>query len=290
MDLDLLRAFAVFARLRNFTLAARALHCSQPALHGQVRRLQEHLGVPLYRRRGRHLELTAEGVRVAGFAHEMEDRARRFVAELRGEEGTPSVALCAGEGAFAHLLGDGLRAFLARGTALLQLLTRDRDGALEAVRSGEAGLGVAPLDQAPSDLHSEVLAVVPQVLAVPEGHALAGAGPVSVRALAHQRLVVPHAGRPQREALERALSGVPWQPAVEAHGWDLMLRFVALGVGVAVVNGFCAAPSGVCLRPVRELAPLRYRLFWRRTDHAVPGLVALAEDLRRATTRWRQGE
>lgn len=55
---DALRAFAVFARHRNFTSAAAELLISQPSLHVKINKLARTLGVPLYRRQGRGLVLT----------------------------------------------------------------------------------------------------------------------------------------------------------------------------------------------------------------------------------------
>ncbi|NOU34589.1 MAG: LysR family transcriptional regulator, partial [Polyangiaceae bacterium] len=118
---DWLATFAVFAEHLNFTHAARALALSQPAVHVQISRLAEELGVPLYVRRGRALELTAEGVELLAFTREAREHAARFAARFdarnRGEE---SVALASGEGAYLYLLGDALRAFGRRSKARLR--------------------------------------------------------------------------------------------------------------------------------------------------------------------------
>ena len=47
-----LQAFITFAEHANFTHAAKAMHLSQPALHLQIQRLSEAVGVPLYTRQG----------------------------------------------------------------------------------------------------------------------------------------------------------------------------------------------------------------------------------------------
>jgi DNA-binding transcriptional LysR family regulator len=67
MNEEWLRSFVAFAERMSFTAAARALHISQPALHVQVRKLSESLGVVLYHREGRVLVLTSEGERVLAF-------------------------------------------------------------------------------------------------------------------------------------------------------------------------------------------------------------------------------
>jgi DNA-binding transcriptional LysR family regulator len=212
LDLDLLRTFAVFAAQLNFTRAAAQLHLSQPAVHAHVGRLAESLGVTLYRREGRGLALTAEGRRVAAFARETGERAEAFVAQLRGDEAPRPVCLCAGAGSYVHLLGEALRGWSLAGGAPTRLLTRDRDGTIEALRAGEAHLGVAPMEARPPELSMEVLGVIPQVLAVPSTHALAARRAVRLRDLDGVRLVAPSPDRPHRQALDAALAaaGARW--------------------------------------------------------------------------------
>ena len=61
MSYEQLFAFAVFAEHLSFTHAAKRLGLSQPALHVQVKKLSESVGVPLYTKRGKALVLTAAG-------------------------------------------------------------------------------------------------------------------------------------------------------------------------------------------------------------------------------------
>ena len=56
-----LRPFEAAARHENFTLAAEELFVTQAAVSKQIRLLEEHLGVALFIRNGRNLELTAAG-------------------------------------------------------------------------------------------------------------------------------------------------------------------------------------------------------------------------------------
>ena len=58
--LNALRAFEAAARHLSFKNAARELHVTPGAVSHQVKQLEEHLGVPLFRRLTRALELTAE--------------------------------------------------------------------------------------------------------------------------------------------------------------------------------------------------------------------------------------
>jgi len=288
LKLEWLEAFVAFAEHESFTAAARVLHLSQPALHVQVKKLSEALGVTLYRRKGQRLVLTADGKRVAAFGREVRDRTRELAGELRAGGRAEPVALCAGEGAYLYLLGEGIRRFLADGGAPLKLLTRDREGTLEAVRGGEAQVGVASLDAVPDDLEARPLTDVGQVLVVPEGHPLAQARRVRLADLAGARLVVPGADRPHRVVLARALleAGVPWEVAVEANGWELMLRFVELGVGLAVVNACCRIPRGLTARPLAELPRQRYHVLRRSGAQAEGAAARLASTLLAAGAAW----
>lgn len=81
MDLKSLNAFVVIAETGSISLAAGRLNIVQPALSRQIARLEGDLGVTLFRRHGRGVELTADGQRIL-------DHARvvlRDLAALRDE-------------------------------------------------------------------------------------------------------------------------------------------------------------------------------------------------------------
>jgi DNA-binding transcriptional LysR family regulator len=291
MDLDLLPAFVAFADALNFTRAAKVLHLTQPAVHMQVRKLEESVGVPLYRRVGRRIELTPAGEELARFGRETAERSATFLDGLRGRAATLPAVLAAGEGAFLYLLGPALRAYLGGKNSPLRLLTRDRDGTVEAVRTGVAHLGVAVVDSVPEGIEREPLTSVEMVLVMPRRHPLAARRLIRLRDLEGVRLVAPGAGSPHRVMLEQALGRVevPWSVSVEATGWELMTHFVELGLGLAVVNACCRLPSTLTARPVPELSSVQYTVLWRRGSVDHPGAHALLEAVRRCKSDWRAG-
>jgi DNA-binding transcriptional LysR family regulator len=283
-----LESFIAFAERLNFTHAAQALHLSQPALFVQISKLSEALGVALYERRGRQLTLTDAGVALLAFARDAQRRSSEFVTTLRSGVHQPSVTLAAGTGAFLYLLGPGIRDFMRASSARLRLLHRDRAGTVESLRRGEAQLGVAAFDAVPDDLAAQLLTRVPQLLVMPKRHRLARKGAVKLADLNGEALIVPPVGSPQRATLAQALDSaeVQWRVAVEATGWELVLRFAELDVGLAVVNGFCRIPRGLVTRPLSELPRVAYYLVERR---ASPPSDAIAE-LRRALHSSLRGE
>jgi len=262
VDSDRLRSFVVFAEHENFTRAARVLGLTQPALHAQVQKLAEQVGAPLYRRVGRGLELTDAGRRVVRLGRDWLAQSAELKDEIAGRQSARAVTLAAGEGAYLYLLGGAIRRFLRQASVPLRLITTNREQTVQAVESGVADLGVAAFDRVPTSVSARSIADVSQVLVVPREHRLAPRARVRLGDLEGERLIVAPEGRPHRIELERALSAarVAWEPAVEAGGWELMLHFAKLGLGLAVVNGFCRIPAGLVARPLRELAPVRYSL------------------------------
>jgi LysR family glycine cleavage system transcriptional activator len=78
-----LRAFEAAARSLSFTRAARELHVTPAAISHQIRGLERFLGVVLFQRTGRRLELTRDGQLAAEHFKEAFDRIARGVQALR---------------------------------------------------------------------------------------------------------------------------------------------------------------------------------------------------------------
>jgi LysR family glycine cleavage system transcriptional activator len=82
--LDTLRVFEAAARHANFTKAANELCVTQPAISLRVQALEAELGVILFRRLSRRLELTADGERLALGVRDALERIACAIGELDG--------------------------------------------------------------------------------------------------------------------------------------------------------------------------------------------------------------
>ena len=80
-----LRAFEAAARSLSFTRAARELHVTPAAISHQIRGLEHFLGVTLFQRAGRRLELTRDGQVAADHFSDAFERIARGVRALRPE-------------------------------------------------------------------------------------------------------------------------------------------------------------------------------------------------------------
>jgi LysR family transcriptional regulator, glycine cleavage system transcriptional activator len=82
--LHALRTFEAAARHGNFTRAAAELHITHGAISHQMKTLEHELGVALFHRRGRGVQLTEPGRELAATVRDALDRIERGVAALRG--------------------------------------------------------------------------------------------------------------------------------------------------------------------------------------------------------------
>lgn len=281
MNHDALDSFVVFAKHLNFTTAARELHLSQPAFHTKIRKLGEELGVTLYLKQGRNLVLTRDGEQVAVFGREMQRQTVDFTARLSGSAPAP-ITLAAGRGAYLYLLGDAIRRHLRRFQDL-KILTMPGPETVQAVEAGIAQLGVVARAPEDREFRVDLIRQVGQKVVVQKSHRLASRKSITPVDLNGEALIVPPRQRPHRTQLETVLAsaGVSWNVAVEAEGWDLMVHFVRMGIGAAVVNDFVPVPRTLRGIPVQGFPEIPYHVI-RKPAHTSEPADFLATAIRKS--------
>jgi len=84
LDMDALRTFLATQQLGSLNRAAERIGRSQSAVSQQMRKLEEQVGMPLFRRLGRGLALTESGELVLSYAHRILDLNDEVVRAVRG--------------------------------------------------------------------------------------------------------------------------------------------------------------------------------------------------------------
>lgn len=285
-----MRYFVALAERLHFGRAAEALHISQPPLSRAIRALEGRLGVPLFLRSHRRVELTPEGARLLEEARRIQAQLERVCTELRGmaagERGRLRIGFVslADYGVLPGLLKDfkGTRPGVA--LALREMLSPEQSAALAA---GELdfGLLLPPVPEAPA-LEHIVVQRERFVAALPARHRLARrAAKLAVRELEGEPLVmVPRDIAPGLYDIVAGLvqrAGLSLDVAQEAIQMQTVVSLVSSGLGAAIVPASVAnlGRRGVAYREIADPHPrLDVWLAWRRgaLGPAAQEFVALA--------------
>src|SRR5208282_3660342 len=90
MELSQLRAFVAIAKFGQLTRAAEKLHLSQPALSGQIKALEEALGLSLFERTSSGMSLTAGGRTLLGEAERILGSIQQLKQAAQHLQGRPA--------------------------------------------------------------------------------------------------------------------------------------------------------------------------------------------------------
>jgi DNA-binding transcriptional LysR family regulator len=283
-----LRYFIAVAEYLHFGRAAAALHISQPPLSRAIRALEDRVGVALFTRSRRRVELTPEGLRFLGAARRVADQLGRAVSELRGMASGEHGRLRIGFVSLADygVLPGLLKAYKAArpgvALALREMLSPEQASALAA---GELDFGLLlPPVRGASGLDHVVVQRERFVAALPSRHRLAsGRGRLAMSALAGESFVmVPREIAPGLYDIVTGLAtraGFSLNVAQEAIQMQTIVSLVSSGLGAAIVPASIAnlGRRGVVYRELADRHPaLELWLAWRRGALGAAGREFLA--------------
>jgi LysR family glycine cleavage system transcriptional activator len=90
-SLNSLATFEVAARHKSYSLAAAELHVTHSAISQQMRLLEESLGVALFERKGRQMQLTTEGAQLLKQIQPALRQITRALTQLKMEQRAPAI-------------------------------------------------------------------------------------------------------------------------------------------------------------------------------------------------------
>jgi LysR family transcriptional regulator, transcription activator of glutamate synthase operon len=242
VEVHQLAYFESVSRHLHFTRAAEELHVAQPSVSQQIRKLETELGTPLFHRMKRHVALTEAGKTFLPHARAVLrrlDEARLEVQELSGlRKGTLSVGAPPSVG--THLLPRALAAFSRRHPGIaLGFREAGSRTLLKLLEEGELDLAVVIQPIRHPVLETLPLLEEELLLAVPRQHSLAsGNRRLPLSQLRDEPFVMLREGAYDlRDQTLAACRRAGFEPYVALDGgeMDSMLRFVAAGIGLAVL-------------------------------------------------------
>jgi DNA-binding transcriptional LysR family regulator len=278
IQLAQLRSFCVAATDGNFTSAAKALGLSASTVWQQVRALERELKARLLLRRGRAVELTAEGRALLEIVqpHVSGLDSLRRLFESRRAELPQELVLASGAYLLAHHLTRPVRRFRATWPSVRLTLRVAAWSALHRlVERGDADLAVLACDpDVPRSPYLEFEHLFDErlTLMAPAGHPLTRRKRLTPHALIEHPLILPPKGGADRKAIDRLLQkhNLADRPrvAVVCGLIDVAKRYVTAGVGVAlmyVTDEVRRGAPGLRLRPLeQQTEPLPIELAVRK--------------------------
>lgn len=290
-----LRCFSVLAHELHYGRAAARLHITQPPLTRHIQNLEAAVGVPLFDRIGRGIELTPAGQAFLGECEQVLRRLDRGIGMARrianGEAGELVIGYVEPLG--IDLLPRVLGAFRdLHPDHNLRLVEMHTLMQVEALRDGQIDCGLLRTPtSSTTELVFETVWRDELVIALSERHPLARerAEPMPLESLEHEPFVVYETalGVGILTATLTACSDAGFSPAVAhtAGSTPMLLALVAGGEGVALISSEIAKipRPGVVFRRIDGAPAISDVLMgWRRADDS-PVLQDLRHILRSKT-------
>ena len=238
MDMRQIRTFHKAATLLSFSRTAAELNYAQSSVTGQIKGLENALGVALFERlAGRRVRLTPAGLRLLPYAERLlllADEARS--ATLGSAEPSGRLVIGTMESIATYRMPPLLELFHHR-CPQLELVLRPGSGAeiLDGLRQGALDLVLLiDTDIRHPGLESTVFGPEPLVAVVAPDHALAGRRSVTGARLRDVPILAPESGRGYRRLLQRELPGHT-APILESGTVESTKRWAAAGLGVGLL-------------------------------------------------------
>lgn len=248
MNLRQLRAFAAIADVGGFARAAGRLNVSQPALSRQIHALEAELGVPLFDRIGRRVQLTSEG-------EDLLRRSRRLLAEADslGERArllksgqTGILRVGATPQVIENLLADFLTRYRRRHPGVEVHLVEDGGARLLGrLERGDVHLTMTPVAGARFQYR---LLYPMHVLAVASpAHRLSRRAVLEIAELAEEPLLLLRRDFGSRDWFDAACEVAHIRPRVllESAAPHTLVALAATDYGIAVIPSNVLMPRGI---------------------------------------------
>jgi LysR family transcriptional regulator, hydrogen peroxide-inducible genes activator len=287
MTLQELRYVVALADEGHFVRAAEACHVGQPTLSMQLKKLEDYLGVMLFDRNKHHLRPTPVGeaiIEQARLALSVIDQIKLIAQRGQDPMHGPlrlGVIPTLGPYLIPHVLPQIRRCFPQLSLVLREDLTGHL---LDRLRQGWLDALLLALPVRGSDIEAMPLFLEEFVVALPNGHALAGKPQIDEHDLVRENLLLLEEGHCLRDqALAICHAKVSEQrEELEATSIEMLRHMVAAGAGctllpvLATAHGAGGLPQGlVQVRPLAPPVPTRaIGLVWR---HGYPGQASVQQ-------------
>lgn len=241
-----LRAFCYTAKMGSISRAAEKLFLSQPSVSLQIQALERELDTELLERRGPSIRLTPEGKILYEIARPMVqgiDTLPETFAAHCGNLKSGELNIAAGESTILYILPEVVKEFADTypGITLKLHNVTGRDG-MEMLRADEVDFAVGSMLEVPEDITYHPIFVYQPLLITAPDHPLARKKKgVTLEEIAPHGLILPprHLSTWRIVDLVFQQHNLNYRVALEAGGWEVIKKYVELGLGISIVTSIC---------------------------------------------------
>lgn len=241
-----LRAFCHTVQAGSISRAAEKLFLSQPSVSLQIQALERELDTELLERRGPHIRLTPEGRSLYELARPLVqgiDTLPDTFAARRGSLESGELNIAAGESTILYILPEVVKAFADAypGISLKLHNVTGRDG-MEMLRNDQVDFAVGSMLEIPEDISYHPIFVYQPLLITALDHPLARRRKrITLKDIAPHGLILPprHLSTWRIVDLVFQQHNLNYRVALEAGGWEIIKKYVELGLGISIVTSIC---------------------------------------------------
>jgi len=243
--LQQLRGFCAAAQTGSISRAAERLFLSQPSVSLQIQALEREFKTTLFERRGPKIMLTPDGKLLYDMAAplvEQMDTLHDTFSDRRGSVETGRLDIAAGESTILYLLPKFVKKFVQAhpGIELKLHNVTGRDG-LAMLRADEVDFAVGSMIDIPDDVDYRPTFTYDPILIAPLDHPLAKRRRVTLKDVSQYPLILPPRHLTTWRVVDQAfqMHNLTYEVQLEAGGWEVIKKYVAMGLGISVVTSIC---------------------------------------------------
>lgn len=261
-----LRAFCQTAKLGSMTKAAESLYASQPTISLQINALEQEMDATLFKRSGPKLTLTTEGSILYDLClpHlQGIDRLKETFEAHCGNLTSGQLNIAAGESTILYILPKPVEIFSSQypGINLSMANVTGRNG-MEMLRNDSVDFAVGSMLEVPDDLEYLPIVTYNPVVITPLDHPLAKLDKPQLKDIGQYGLILPprHLSTWHIVKMVFAQHNVNFKVTLEAGGWEVIKRYVSLGMGISIVTDVCITEQDknrMNVIPVNQFFPKR---------------------------------
>lgn len=262
--LQQLRGFCYAAAESSISRAAERMFLSQPSVSLQIQALERELATKLFDRHGPKISLTREGELLFQLAMPLVEQIDKLPDEFaarRGDADQGRVDVAAGWSTILYVLPGYVEQFRARHPQI-ELKLHNVTGAegLAQLRAGHVDFAVGPLLEVPEDIAFHPIVSYEPLLITALDHPLALKEHITLRELSKHAFILPPRHLSTWSTVDSAFRkhGLKYDVAMEVGGWEVIKKYVELGLGISVVMSICiTGEERLHVRSAREFFPNR---------------------------------